>query len=175
MATVALLGTFDTKGAEYAFLRDRIERLGCAVLMIDAGVRSDPDFRVDFSRADVAAAAGADIEQLVGHADRGTAVNTQAEGAAAIVEQLFRQDRLDGLIGMGGSGGSSLVSRAMRQLPVGIPKLLISTMASGDTSAYVGTSDVTMMYSVVDLAGINAISAQILTNAAGAISGVPAP
>ncbi len=172
MATVALLGTFDTKGAEYAFLRNRIERLGCAVLMIDAGVRSDPDFPVDFSRADVAAAAGAQIEELNRSADRGVAVGTQAEGAAAIVERLYRQDRIDGLVGMGGSGGSALVSRAMQQLPVGLPKLLISTMASGDTSPYVDTSDVTMMYSVVDLAGINAISERVLTNAAGAISGM---
>lgn len=172
MATVVLLGTFDTKGAEYAFLRDRIERLGCAVLMIDAGVRSDPDFRVDFSRAEVAAAAGADVGRLVDHADRGAAVITQAEGAAAIVGRLYGQDRLDGIIGLGGSGGSAIVSRAMRQLPIGVPKLLVSTMASGDISAYVDTSDVTIMYSVVDIAGINEVSARILTNAAGGISGM---
>ena len=118
MATVGLLGTFDTKGVEYAYLRDRIERAGCAVLMINAGVFSDPDYRVDFTRAEVAAAAGADIETLITIGDRGAAVATQAEGAAAIVERLFREGRLDGLLGMGGSGGSSLASRAMRQLPV---------------------------------------------------------
>jgi len=172
MATVGLLGTFDTKGVEYAYLRDRIERAGCAVLMIDAGVFSDPDFRVDYTRGDVAAAAGADIDALVARADRGSAVTTQAEGAAAIVDELYREGRLDGILGMGGSGGSSLASRAMRQLPVGVPKLLVSTMVSGDTSAYADTSDLTMMYSVVDVAGINEVSAQILDNAAGAIAGM---
>ncbi len=172
MATVGLLGTFDTKSVEYAYLRDRIERAGCAVLMINAGVFSDPDYRVDFSRAEVAAAAGSDIETLIAVGDRGAAVATQAAGAAAIVERLYSEGRLDGLLGMGGSGGSSLASRAMRQLPVGVPKLLVSTMVSGDTSAYVDTSDLTMMYSVVDIAGINEVSAQILDNAAGAIAGM---
>lgn len=172
MATVGLLGTFDTKGVEYAYLRDRIERAGCAVLMINAGVFSDPDYRVDFTRAEVAAAAGADIETLIAVGDRGAAVATQAEGAATIVERLYSERRLDGLLGMGGSCGSSLASRAMRQLPVGVPKLLVSTMVSGDTSAYVDTSDLTMMYSVVDVAGINEVSAQILDNAAGAIAGM---
>jgi uncharacterized protein (UPF0261 family) len=172
MATVGLLGTLDTKAEEYAYLRDRIERAGCAVLMIDAGVFSDPDYRVDFSRADVAAAAGSDINDLISTGDRGVAVAAQAEGAARIVERLFREQRIDGLVGMGGSGGSSLASRAMRRLPVGVPKLLISTMVAGDTSEYVDTADLTMMYSVVDVAGINEISTQILDNAAGAIAGM---
>lgn len=153
-------------------MRDRIERAGCAALMIDAGVFSDPDFKVDFSRVDVATATGSDLDELIAGGDRGAAVTAQADGAARIVTELYLENRIDGLIGMGGSGGSALVSQAMRQLPVGVPKLLVSTMASGDTSAYVDTSDLTMMYSVVDIAGINQISGQILDNAAGAIAGM---
>ncbi|MGA9596099.1 MAG: Tm-1-like ATP-binding domain-containing protein [Acidimicrobiia bacterium] len=171
MATVALLGTLDTKGEEYAYMRARVEQAGSAVLMINAGVMADPDYRVDFTRADVAAAAGSDLGELTA-ADRGRAVAIQARGAAAIVRELFVADRVQGLLGMGGSGGSSIVSTAMRQLPIGVPKLLVSTMASGDTSPYVDISDVTMMYPVVDLAGINQLSARILANAAAAISGM---
>lgn len=172
MATVALIGTLDTKAEEYEFLRARIERAGCATIMINAGVVGDPSYQVDYTRGDVAAAAGADIEELVASGDRGRAVAIQAEGAAVIVDQLYREDRLDGLLGIGGSGGTSIVSRVMRQLPVGVPKLLVSTMASGDTSPYVNTSDITMMYSVVDLSGINGVSAQILSNAASGIAGM---
>jgi uncharacterized protein (UPF0261 family) len=172
MATVALLGTLDTKGEEYAFLRKQVERAGCAVIMIDAGVTADPDYTVEFTRADVAAAADANIDDLVAEGDRGRAVETQAAGAAVIVGQLYRDNRIDGLLGMGGSGGSSIISRAMRELPVGLPKLLVSTMVSGDTTPYVDTSDITMMYSVLDFAGINEVSAQILTNAATGIAGM---
>ncbi len=172
MDTVVLLWTLDTKRTEYAFLRTQVERAGCAVIMINAGVVADPDYRVNFTRTDVAAAAGVDIKSLVAAADRGHAVETQAEGAAAIVDQLYMEDRLDGVLGVGGSGGTSIISRAMRQLPVGVPKLLVSTVASGDTTPYVDTSDIAMMYSVVDFAGINTLSAQILTNAANAIAGM---
>lgn len=172
MATVVLLGTLDTKGTEYAFLRDRVLDEGCDVVMIDAGVLADPDYPVDYSRQDVAAAAGSDLQLLIDAGDRGTAVKAQADGAAAIVTKLYEEGRLDAILGMGGSGGSSLVSFAMRQLPVGVPKLLVSTMGSGDTRPYVGTADITMMYSVVDIAGINEISARILGNAAAGIVGM---
>jgi uncharacterized protein (UPF0261 family) len=171
MATVALLGTLDTKGEEYAYLRKCVEGAGSAVLLINAGVVADPDYRVDYTRADVAAAAGSDLVELTA-ADRGRAVAIQAKGAAAIVRRLFLDNQIDGILGVGGSGGSSIVSTAMRELPVGVPKLLVSTMASGDTSPYVGISDVTLMYSVVDIAGINNLSARILANAAAAISGM---
>jgi uncharacterized protein (UPF0261 family) len=171
MATVALLGTLDTKGEEYAYLRDRVERAGSVVVMIDAGVKSDPDYHVNYTRADVAAAAGSNLRDLA-ETDRGAAVAIQARGAAAIVGRLFADGVIDGIMGMGGSGGTSLVSTAMRDLPVGFPKLLVSTMASGDTSPYVDISDVTMMFSVVDFAGINKLSARILSNAAAAISGM---
>jgi uncharacterized protein (UPF0261 family) len=165
-----LVGTLDTKGGEYAFLRDQITDHGCDVLMVNAGVLGDPDYPTDFDRRRVAAAAGADIDRLVASGDRGRAVTAMAEGAAAVVLQLFERGRLDGIIGMGGSGGTSIVSRAMRTLPVGVPKMLVSTMGAGDTRGYVGTADIAMMYSVVDIAGINAISAKILGNAAAGIA-----
>ena len=174
MATVVLLGALDTKGDEYAFIRDQVIEAGCDVLMINAGVLGDPGYPIAFSRRDVAAEAGADIDELVAAGDRGTAVTAMAEGASSIVQGLCREGRIHGILGMGGSGGSSIVSRAMRKLPIGFPKLLVSTMAAGDVSAFVGTSDIAMMYSVVDIAGINAVSSSILGNAAAGVAGMAA-
>jgi uncharacterized protein (UPF0261 family) len=170
MATVVLLGTLDTKGIEYAFLRDRVAEAGCDVVMVNAGVLGDPDYPVEFARADVAAAAGADMAELSGLGDRGAAVTTMAEGAAELVRRLFGEGRLHGILGAGGSGGTSIISRAMRGLPVGVPKMLVSTMGASDTRPHVGTSDIAMVYSVVDIAGINAISARVLGNAAAGIA-----
>jgi len=172
MATVVLIGTLDSKGPEYAFLRDAIKRAGCATIMINAGVLADPDYRVDYGRADVAAAAGEEIDRLAVAGDRGRAVAVQAEGAAVILSRLHSEGWVDGVVGLGGSGGTSLVSEAMRRLPIGVPKLLVSTLASGDTSEYVDISDIVMMPSIVDIAGVNMLSAQILGNAAGAIAGM---
>ncbi|NOY57242.1 MAG: UPF0261 family protein [Actinobacteria bacterium] len=172
MATVVLLGTLDTKATEYAFLKDRIAEANCDVVVINAGVLGDPDYPTDYSRADVAAAAGVGLDDLVNAGDRGAAVEAMARGAAVIVQDLYRQGRLDGILGLGGSGGSSLISYSMRLLPIGVPKLLVSTMASGETRPYVGTADIAMMYSVVDIAGINEISARILGNAAAGIAGM---
>ena len=117
-------------------------------------------------------AAGAEVADLAASGDRGAAVETMARGAAEIVKRLRAEGRLDGILGLGGSGGSAIATYAMRQLPVGVPKLMVSTVASGDTRPYVGAVDVTMMYSVVDIAGINQISERILTNAAAAIAGM---
>jgi uncharacterized protein (UPF0261 family) len=170
VATVALLGTLDTKGAEYAFVRDRITEAGCEVIMINAGVLADPAYPIEFGRRRVAEAGGVDIDQLVASADRGLAVTSMAEAAAAIVHRLLEEGRIHALFGMGGSGGTSIVSRAMRELPIGVPKLLLSTMAAGNVAQYVGTSDVAMMYPVVDIAGINAITARVFANAAAAVA-----
>ncbi len=172
MATVVLLGALDTKGNEYAFLRDRVIDAGCDVLMVNAGVLGDPDYPVDFGRAEVASEAGADIDALVAAGDRGAAVTAMAEGAAALILHLCEQGKIHGILGMGGSGSSSIISHAMRRLPIGFPKLLVSTMGAGDVSAFVGTSDIAMMYSVVDIAGINAVSSNILGNAAAGLSGM---
>jgi uncharacterized protein (UPF0261 family) len=172
MTTVGLLGTLDTKGIEYDYLRQRVQEYGCEVILIDAGSKGDPLTQPDITHDEVARAAGADVAQLAASGDRGVAVETMARGATAIVLDLFAQGRLHGIMGLGGSGGSSLVTQAMRALPIGVPKLMVSTLASGDTRPYVGSVDVTMMYSVVDIAGINRISERILTNAAAAIAGM---
>jgi uncharacterized protein (UPF0261 family) len=170
--TVVLVGTLDTKGVEYAYLADRIRERGAEVVLVDAGIVGEPLAAPDVTRAEVGAAVGAHPASLAAAGDRGAAVETMARGAAEIVKRLHADGRLDAIGGLGGSGGSSLVTHAMRALPIGVPKLMVSTVASGDTSPYVGSVDVTMMYSVVDIAGINQISARILTNAAAALAGM---
>ena len=172
MATVVLVGTLDTKGIEYAFLRERLLERGVDVVVVDAGVNAPVGLEADVSRDEVARAAGADPAALAAAGDRGAAVTTMGAGAEAIVLALHAAGRLDGILALGGSGGSSIAARAMRALPVGVPKLLVSTVASGDTRPYVGAVDVTMMYSVVDIAGVNRVSARIMANAAGAIAGM---
>jgi uncharacterized protein (UPF0261 family) len=172
MTTIVLIGTLDTKGREYAWLRDRLRDHGCTPLVVDAGT-GDPDGIVpDVTNLAVAQAAGADLGSLRTADDRGSAVATMAEGAAAVVAGLYAGGRVDGVLAVGGSGGSAIAARAMRELPVGVPKLLVSTMASGDVSPYVGAKDVTVMYSVVDIAGVNRVSRRILGNAAAAVAGM---
>lgn len=172
MTSVVAIGTLDTKGAEYAFLRDRLREHGVDVVLVDAGVLGEPTMTPDVTREEVARAAGAELAELVAAGDRGAAVETMSRGAAAIVERLHGEGRLDGVVGMGGTGGTSLVTHAMQRLPVGVPKLMVSTVASGDTRPYVGAVDIAMMYSVVDVAGVNQISARIIGNAAAAIAGM---
>jgi uncharacterized protein (UPF0261 family) len=174
MPTVVLVGTLDTKGVEYGFLRDRIKEAGVDVLLVDCGVLGEPQVDADVSREDVAAAAGADHAALVAAGDRGAAVDAMGRGAAAVLARLHSEGKVDGVAAVGGSGNSSIAAQAMRDLPVGVPKLIVSTVASGDTRPYVGAVDVTMTYSVVDISGINQISARILSNAAGAIAGMAA-
>ena len=171
MATVVLLGTLDTKGAEYAFLRDRVREHDVDVLLVDAGIH-EPLVEPDIGRDEVARAAGADVMALAEAGDRGAAVAAMGAGAEAVVRRLYAEERLDGILALGGSGGSSIATRAMRALAVGVPKLMVSTVASGDTRPYVGAVDVTMMYSVVDIAGVNRVSARIMANAAAAIAGM---
>jgi uncharacterized protein (UPF0261 family) len=172
VSTVVLLGTLDTKGAEYAYLRERLVESGVEVIVVDAGVHEPIGLAPDVSRQEVARAAGVDSAALASADDRGAAVTAMAEGAEHVVRDLHRDGRLDGILALGGSGGSSIAARAMRALPVGVPKLLVSTVASGDTRPYVGAVDVTMMYSVVDISGINRVSARIMANAAAAIAGM---
>lgn len=172
MATVVLLGTLDTKGAEFDYLRRAVQAAGCDTILVDAGIFGDSSVAVDIGHAAVAAAVGADVVALATAGDRGKAVTTMADGATVVVRRLFDEGRLQGIIGLGGTGNSALATQAMRTLPVGVPKLMVSTVASGDTRPYVGAVDVTMMYSVVDIAGINQISERILSNAAGAIAGM---
>ena len=172
MTTVILLGTLDTKGEEYGFVRDRLRDAGIDTIVIDAGVLDIPRIVPDVTREEVAAAANADIATLGRDHDRGAAIDMMRAGATSIVQRLVGEREAHGIFGMGGSGGSTLVSGVMRELPVGFPKLLISTVASGDTRPYVGTSDICMMSSIVDISGINQLSERILANAAAAIGGM---
>src|SRR5436305_12232586 len=168
MATVVLLGTLDTKGREYAFLRERLLEQGIDVLVVDAGVGEPVGLKPDVANTELAGNAS----ELWEARNRGDAVTAMGEGAARVVKRLHEEGRLDGILALGGSGGSSIAAAAMRELPVGVPKLIVSTVASGDTRPYVGAVDVTMTYSVVDIAGVNSISARIMANAAGAIAGM---
>jgi len=172
MATVVLIGTLDTKGEEYAFLRRRIEGEGCSVVLVDTGVLGAPGVAPDIGRDAVAEAAGADLSELAAAGDRGAAVEAMGRGAAEIAGHLHAEGRLDGVLALGGSSGSAIATRAMRALPIGVPKLMVSTLASGDTRPYVGASDIAMMYSVVDIAGLNSVSERILASAAAAIAGM---
>jgi uncharacterized protein (UPF0261 family) len=172
MPVVCLLGTLDTKGHEYAYLRDRIRMYGADTLVIDAGVLGEPLTEADIPASEVAAAAGTSREALADAHDRGAAVDSMSTGAAAIITGLAEEGRIHGVLAVGGTGGSSLATRAMRALPVGFPKLMVSTVASGQTEPYVGAVDVTMMYSVVDISGLNRVSSRILDNAAAGIVGM---
>ena len=172
MATVVLLGTLDTKGEEYEFLRRRVLEEGVDALLVDTGVLGSPLAEPDISRQQVAEAASADLQELATSEDRGAAVEAMARGVSEIVKDLHAQGRLDAVLALGGSGGTAIAAQAMRQLPVGVPKLIVSTMASGDTRPYVGAVDVTLMYSVVDISGLNPISERILGNAAAAAAGM---
>jgi len=169
---VAIIGALDTKGAEYAFLKQQIEGQGVGTLMIDVGIFGEPPFAPDISAAEVATAGGADRAALAAANDRGNAVGAMATGAAIILKRLYDDGRVHGAIAMGGGGGTTLGSIAMQPLPIGAPKLIVSTIASGDTSAYVGVKDIAMMPSIVDVAGVNRLSSKIIANAAGAIAGM---
>lgn len=171
MATVALLGTFDTKGEEYTWLIRALQELGADVLAIDVGPFSDSAL-AQVTPQEVIRAAGADPENLTGRRDRGEYMEVMGRGAAAIIQRLVEEGRIHALLCVAGSSGSSVAAPAMQAVPVGFPKLLVSTMASGDVSPYVGEVDATLMYSVVDVAGINSISRLVLDNAVGAAAGM---
>ena len=171
MQTIAIIGTFDTKGAEFKYIKTLIEEQGFRTFCIHTGVFK-PLFKPDVSNEEIAAAAGAVIQENVVRKDRARATEVLARGLEILLPQLFDQERFSGVISVGGSGGTSLATPAMRALPVGVPKVMVSTMASGDVSPYVGTSDIIMIPSVVDAEGLNEISMRIFSNAANAIAGM---
>ena len=170
--TVGIVGTLDTKGMEFQFIKEQIEASGTSTCVVNTGIVGEPHFEPDVSAGEVAEAAGTSLQALRDGGDRGVAVAAMAEGAAKIIAQLQSDGKIDGVISLGGSAGTTIGTTAMRAVPVGVPKIMVSTLASGDTSPYVDTKDVSMMYSVVDIAGINSLSRQILANAAGAIVGM---
>lgn len=171
-STILLIGTLDTKGEESRYVRDLIRGAGLRTLVLDAGVLGEPAFAPDVSAGEVAAAAGVSLEALRQRGDRGEAVDAMIAGVRALVPRLHAEGRFDGVLGLGGGGGTTIATAAMRELPVGLPKLMVSTVAAGDIRPYIGVSDITMMYSVVDIAGLNPFSRRILANAAGAIRGM---
>lgn len=172
---VLMVGTFDSKGSEYAFLRERLVAGGCEVLAMNAGIDDAANlFPVDVRAADVADAGGQPLDQLRSARDRGQAMATMSSGAAVLARRMFDDGKFDAIIGMGGSGGTGVVTAAMRVLPVGVPKVCVSTLAAGDVSPFVGTKDIVMIPSIADVAGINRISRTILSRAAGAVCGMAA-
>jgi uncharacterized protein (UPF0261 family) len=167
-----LIGALDTKGEEFAYVRDILFQHGVETLVIDTGVLGMPFFTPDISSSDVAAAAGTTLAILREEQDRGNSVTAMTLGAAVIVAGLVKENVVGSLFGMGGTAGTTVGASAMQAAPIGIPKLLVSTVASGNTRPYMGVKDVMMMYSVIDIAGINSLSRRILSNAAYALAGM---
>ncbi len=170
--TVVIIGTLDTKGKEFAFVKELIEKEGLKTLVVDFGVMGEPPFKPDIPRDEVARAGGGNLAHFASGEHKDQAMKTMAGGLVAIVRRLYDEGKLHGIIGMGGTGGTSIATAAMRTLPVGVPKVMVSTVGGGDVSAYTGTKDITFIPSIVDVAGINRISRQIFANAAGAIAGM---
>ena len=171
MKTIAVAGTFDTKGKEFLYVKELIEELGLKTYMINTGVFNS-EIEVDVSNKEIAKEAGYDIDDIVSRRDRAMATEALSKGMEQLIPRLYAEGKFDGIISFGGSGGTSLVTPAMRALPIGVPKMMVSTMASGNVSQYVGTSDIIMMPSIVDVAGLNKISKTIFKNAVLAIAGM---
>lgn len=170
--TVLLLGTFDTKGDEYRFVAERLREAGCSTLTMDTGVLGEPGGEVDVGAAEVAAAGGAEFEELRRARDRGEAIAAMGRGAARLTRELHEEGRIAAVLALGGSGGAAIAAEAMRALPIGVPKLIVTTLAAGDTRPFIGDADIMLAYPVTDVAGLNPVSRRILANAAGAIAGM---
>jgi uncharacterized protein (UPF0261 family) len=169
---IAVVGTLDSKGHEHAFVAEEIKANGHTPILIDLGTGSDPQVTPDYTRFDVAAANGTDLQSLIDKQDRGECVVAMSKAAPVFVSQLVKDGKIDGIISLGGGGGTALGTSVMRELPIGFPKVMVSTLASGNTAHYVGTKDIVMIPSIVDVAGLNRISKTIFKNAAGAICGM---
>ncbi|TBL81256.1 Tm-1-like ATP-binding domain-containing protein [Paenibacillus thalictri] len=167
-----LIGALDTKGQEYLFVKEQLEACGLETFVINTGVLGDPLFTPDVSADEVAAVGGSSLAELRERSDRGTAVAVMTRGAERTMAELERSGIIGGVFGMGGTAGTTVAASALQALPIGIPKLLVSTVASGNTKPYVGVKDIMMMYSVVDISGINKLSRRILSNAAYALAGM---
>jgi uncharacterized protein (UPF0261 family) len=170
--TVVIVGAFDTKGEEFALVKELIEKQNVETLTVDFGVLGSPFFQPDINRSEVAQAGGGSLTEFASGEHKDKAMQVMSAGLAVIVRRLYDEGKLHGMIGMGGTGGTSIATNAMRTLPVGVPKLMVSTVGGGDVSAFTGTKDITFMPSIVDVAGFNNISRTIYANAAGAIAGM---
>ena len=172
MPTIAILGTLDSKAEEHRFVADRIRERGHDVIFIDVGTGGPPKIKPNFTRYDVAAAVDLDLDPLIEKHDRGECVVAMSKAVPVFLSKLVEAGKIDGVISLGGGGGTAIGTAAMRALPIGFPKLMVSTVASGNTAHYVGTKDIVMMPSIVDVSGLNRISRMIFTRAAGAICGM---
>jgi len=172
MATIAVLGTLDSKGEEHAFVAALIAQHGHKPLLIDVGTGGPATVQPNFSREQVAAAIGLDLTALMAKKDRGACVVAMTHAAPAFVSKLASDGRIHGIISLGGGGGTAIGTAAMRALPLGFPKLMVTTLAAGNVAPYLGTKDITMMPSIADVAGLNRLSRVIFTRAAGAICGM---
>jgi uncharacterized protein (UPF0261 family) len=170
--TVVLIGALDTKGQEFSFVKNLIEQQGVETFVVDFGAMGTPAFLPDISRDEVAAAGAGNLQRFASGDHKDEAMQAMARGLAVVVKRLYDEGRLDGILGMGGTGGTSIATMAMRALPVGVPKVMVSTVGGGDVSAYAGFKDIAFIPSIVDVAGINRISREIFANAAGAIAGM---
>jgi uncharacterized protein (UPF0261 family) len=172
MATIAVIGTLDSKGEEHAFVAERIRARGHRALLIDVGSGEAPTVKPDFSREQVASFAGLDLADLLTRKDRGECVVAMSKAAPVFLSKLAAAGDIDGVISLGGGGGTAISTAAMRALPLGFPKLMVSTLAAGNTAPYLGTKDIVMMPSIADVAGLNRLSRLIFSRAAGAICGM---
>jgi len=170
--TIALIGALDTKGVEYQYVKERLRDRGFDSLVIDVGVLGSPLFAPDIGAAEVANAGGGDLEQLRRRRDRGEALAVMSRGAAVLAPRLFEAGRFHGMLALGGSGGASVACAAMRELPIGVPRVMVTTVAGGDVSGYVGVKDIVMAPSIVDVAGLNRISRAVFARAVGCICGM---
>ncbi len=169
---ILLVGTLDTKGEEFQFIKERIEEGGAETIVMDCGIKGKPPISPDITSAEVAKEGGEALEQLIQADDRGKAIDVMMSGAARLALKFFESGDISGVLSLGGSAGTTIGTQAMQALPVGVPKVMVSTLASGDTRPFVGVKDITMVHSVVDISGINPFSSQILANAAFAILGM---
>ena len=170
--TIAVLATLDTKGQESNYLREQIEKLGESALLIDMGVIGKAETRTDINRRELAAAGGTPLEELLKNPIRRDAAPVMVDGAIRIITGLIDEGRIHAIICLGGTQGTTNGGRVLQALPYGFPKIMVSTMASGDTSPFVGIKDITMMFSVSDILGLNTFTCRILANAAGAACGM---
>lgn len=170
--TVVIAGTLDTKGEEIGYVKQLIEDTGCSTLVVDVGILHRPGIQSDISRQQVAAAGGVHLGELLRRGDRRLAVQIMTQGATKIVSDLHRQGLVSGILALGGGTGTHIGTGIMRSLPLGLPKVMLSTVASRDMRDLIGTKDITMMHSVMDILGLNPLSRKILANAAAAVAGM---
>ena len=171
MSAVAVLGTFDTKGEELRALGELIRGRGFQTLLVDVG-SGEPAVPVDVTAAEIAERSGQDWRSVLARQDRGEWVALIAKAAAVFLPELLARNSISGVVALGGGGGTAIATAGMRALPIGFPKVMVSTLASGNVAPYVGTVDIVMMPAIVDVAGINRISRVIFENAAGAVCGM---